>query len=169
MAKVVKHPTFEGVTSETHPNLLNEDGKTWKTAESHPGLFKKDGTPRAYVDRAAAKANAAPRRSNEEMLKHYEDKLAKAKERHAKEIAGIEKKITYFKNGPTPRVVDPVKAAEAAKELLGKGMTPDQILAAAEQLRLAAAAVKGKSEEEIKAIAAPPPFLAVTAPQPALV
>ena len=164
--KIVKHPSFEGVTSETHPNLLKEDG-TWYTAAEKPGYFKADGTPRKYVDPAVRLANVGPRRSNEELLADYKAKLVKAQERHAKEIANIEKKIKYFENGGGgSRAVDPVKAAEAAKELLGKGLTPEQIVQFAEQARLAVAALKGKSEEEVKAILTPPPFLAVAgAPQ----
>lgn len=160
MAKPVKHPEFPGVTSETHPNLY-VDG-AWRTAETHPGLFKKDGTPRKYVDRSTLEK--APRRSNEELLADYQDRLVKAKERHAKEIAGVEKKIAYFTSGGSGRKgVDPAAAAAAAHDLMSKGMSPEQIIAFAEQARLAVAGIKGKSEDEIKALAStPPPSLAVT-------
>lgn len=169
MAKVQKHPEFPGVTSETHPNLVKSEGG-WYTKEEKPGYFKGDGTPRKWVDPKERLANAGPRRSNEELLKDYREKLVKAKERHAKEIAGIEKKIAYFENGGGgSRGVDPEKAKAAAAEMLSKGLTPEQILQIAEQAKLAAAAIKGKSEDEIKAIAATPSFLAVTPPAPAAV
>lgn len=118
--------------------------------------------------RGVTKADGSPwgtRRSNEELLTEWEAKLEKRKADHAKELANIEKKIAYFKNGGGgSRAVDPVKAAEAAKALLGQGMTPEQIAAFAEQARLASHALKGKTEEEIKAILTPPPFLAVATP-----
>lgn len=125
-------------------------------------------SPSLFV-RGVTKADGSPwgtRRSNEDMLAHYEAKLVKRKADHAKELAGIEKKIAYFKNGPTTRskAIDPVAANAAAQEYLGKGMTSDQILAYAEQLRLAAYAVKGKSPEEVAAIANAPAFFAVTDP-----
>ena len=121
--------------------------------------LKKDGTPWTAV------ADRTPRRSNADMLLVYRDKLVKARARHAKEIAGINKKIAYFENAGS-KTIDPIKANAAAQEYLSKGMTSDQILAAAEQLRLAAYAVKGKSDEELAAIAHPPAFFAVTAPDP---
>ena len=118
--------------------------------------------------RGVTKADGSPwgvRRSNEEMLKVYQDKLVAAQARHAKEIGRIEKKIAYFSAERTGRVaIDPAKAAAAAQEYLAKGMTSDDILAAAEQLRLAAFAVKGKSDEELAAIVNAPSFFTVTPP-----
>lgn len=170
MAKVVKHPTFEGVTNETHPNLYDEATKTWATPETKPKAFYPNGKPRKYIspeERAAMLANAGPRRTDAESLEFWKGKLAAAQERHKKEIEGINKKITYFSGERTRAGVDPEKAKAAAAEYLGKGMTAEQILQAAEQLRLAAAAVKGKSEEEVKALVAPvtpPPFAGVGIP-----
>jgi len=169
--KIAKHPEFEGVTSETHPNLVKPDGG-WFTQEEKPHAFKADGTPRKYVDPATRLANAGPRRSNEELLASYEKRLVKARERHAKEIAGIEKKIAFFKAGGM-RTVDPAKAQAAAKELLAGGMTQEQIDALEAKLRAAKAALKGKSAEEVEALrqaalaekAAPPPAATSEVPE----
>ena len=166
MAKAIKHPGFPGVTSETNPNLLNADG-SWKTPETNPGLFKADGTPRKYVDRSTMEK--APRRANSELLVEYQAKLAKALERHAKEIKGLEKKITYFMAAPSSRAkVDPAAANAAAQDLLGQGLTPEKIIELGEQFRLAMAAFKGKTPEELAALQAPA-FLAVTEPELAAV
>ena len=123
-------------------------------AEVKAPRLKKDGT--VWV--------TGPRRSNEDMLIHYKAKKAAALVRHSKEIAGLDKKITYFESGPASRVIDPVKANAAAQEYLSKGASAEQIIAMAEQLRLAAFALKGKSEEEVAAIANAPAFFAVTTP-----
>ena len=130
------------------------------TLDTKPVRLKKDGTPWPAPD---------SRRSNAEMLVHYKAKRVAALARHAKEIAGIDKKIAYFENTPSSRVIDPIKANAAAQEYLGKGMTAEQILEAAEQLRLAAFALKGKSEIEVQAIANAPSFFDVTPPAPVAV
>ena len=170
MAKPVKHPTLDGVTSETHPNLYDEASKTWFTPETKPKAFYPNGKPRKYIspeDRAAMLANAGPRRSDAESLDFWKGKLVTAQERHKKEIEGINKKIAYFSGERTRGGVDPEKAKAAAASYLNKGMTAEQILQVADELRLAAAAVKGKSEDEIKALVAPvapPPFAGVGIP-----
>lgn len=166
MAKVQKHPEFPGVTSETHPNLIAADG-SWETPVTKPKAFYSNGKPRKYIspeDRAARLAAAGPRRSDAESLVYWQGKLAAAGERHAKELAGINKKIAYFSG--ERNAVDPAAAAAAAQALAARGVTPDQFAEMAEQFRLAAAAVKGKSEAEVAALVAPP--FTVTPPLPQL-
>lgn len=169
MAKVQKHPEFAGVTSETHPNLIAADG-SWETPATKPKAFYSNGKPRKYIsaeDRAARLAAAGPRRSDAESLVFWQGKLAAAGERHAKELAGINKKIAYFSGERVKRnAVDPVAAQAAAQALAARGVTPDQFAEMAEQFRLAAAAVRGKSEAEVAALVAPP--FTVTPPLPQL-
>lgn len=177
MAKPIKHPEFAGVTNETHPHIFNAADGTWYTPETKPGAFKKDGTPTKFIDRAAimkarTEANAAggvtvTRRSDAEMLEHYKAKKLVTLDRHVKELAKIEKRIEYFSgNRPSSRgAAAKAKANAALGELLGKGFTPEQIAAFAEQARLAMAGLKGKSEDEIKALI-PPPFAPAVPPMP---
>lgn len=154
------HPTVVGATPETHPKLWAEDG-TPKTRETHPRLFNKDGSP---IDFAARAAN---RRPSEVILAELQAKRAVVLTRQAAELAKLDKRINALQN---PRVraskaVDPVAAAEAAHEFLGKGMSVDQIIESAQKLALAAAGLKGKTDEEVEAIKAAPPapaFLSVT-------
>lgn len=160
MAKI-KHPTLEGVTNETHPNLYNTETKTWYTPAEKPKAFYPNGNPRKFItpeQRAEMMANAKPRMSDAEALESWKGKLVTAQERHAKELAGIQKKIDYYLNPRTSRnAVDPEAANAAYKQLAAQGLSPDQIVQFAETARLAAAALKGKTPEELAALAGPPP------------
>lgn len=109
--------------------------------EKAPRL-KKDGT---------AWAPLPPRRPDAELLKEYQDRRAAALVRHAKEIAKLDAKITHYTN---KGVVDPVEAEAAAKELLGEGMTPEQIEALIQRLGKAKKALAGKTPEEVAAMKA---------------
>lgn len=119
-------------------------------ADAKPSLFKQgvtkaDGTP----------WNHGAKRSSEELVKEYEEKLAKFKDSAAATVARYEKLIAYHKNGGAgPTKVDPEKAKAAAVELLAGGMTPDEIVAMEAKLRAAKAALKGKTSEEIEALQA---------------
>ena len=99
-------------------------------------------------------------------MEHYKAKKLASLDRHVKELAKIEKRIEYFSgNRPSRGAVDPAKANAALGDLLAKGFTPEQIAAFAEQARLAMAGLKGKSEDEIKALI-PPPFAPAVPPMP---
>ncbi len=62
--------------------------------------------------------------------------------------------------------MDPEQANAAARNLLAQGLTPEGIIALAEQARLATAAVKGKTEDEVKALLTPPAFLSAAPAAP---
>ncbi len=168
MAKLIKHPTLEGVTSETHPNLYNEADKTWHTPETMPKAFYPNGKPRAFKSKeqrkaeydARVEANGGPivKRTDAESLIYWQGKRVVVLERHAAELAKIDAKITYFSTPRTKRnAVDPEAANAAYKQLAAQGLTPEQIVQFAETARLASAALKGKTPEELAALAGPPP------------
>ncbi len=107
---------------------------------------KKDGTPWAPT----------VRRSNAEILAEYKAKREKFAADSAKTLAKYDARIAKFSAAS-------VSGEEAAKELLGEGMTLDEIAALEAKLRKAKKALAKKSPEEIAALqaAAVPSFLVV--------
>lgn len=61
-------------------------------------------------------------------------------------------KIAFFSNRGA---VDPAEAEAAAKEMLGKGMTPEDIEALEKKLRAAKKYLASKSPEEVEALKVP--------------
>lgn len=91
-----------------------------------------------------------PRRPDAVILSEWKAKRERVLARHAKEIARIDAKIDFFAN--RRGAVDPAEAEAAAKEMLGKGMTLEQVFALEAKLRAAKKFLAGKSEEDIAAL-----------------
>lgn len=166
---IVTHPTFPGVTSETHPHVYNAETGEWYTPETKKSAFKSDGTPTKYVDRAAILANRAPTRPLEERVAEAEAAIAKFEVKSATTLKGMKERLEKMKagggrGGRAP--VDPAVAEAAYRELQAGGMTPEAIVALEAKLAAAKAFVKGKSAEELAALTAPaaPPVPAFLAP-----
>lgn len=106
--------------------------------------LNKDGTP----------FTPSPRRPNDVIIAEWQAKRAATVEKFEGLIAKIDKKIEFFANRGS---VDPAKAQAAAAEMLGNGMTVDQIAELRAKLAMAEKAIKKMSPEEIEALQASKP------------
>ena len=111
--------------------------KKTAAAETPTVRLKKDGTPRAPH-------TYTPKRPDAELLAEYKEKRAKFAESSAKTLASFDKKILKYSGS--------VGSIDAAKELLGGGMSPAQIDALIAKLQQGKKALAGKTPEEIEAL-----------------
>ncbi len=125
--------------------------KKKSTTEAEPKKLMKaiKGQPRTYTDGSPYVPSAIVRRPTSEIIAELQDKRVSALARHAKELATIDGKIAYHSNrggagGPS--------AEDTAKELLGEGMTKDQIDALIAKLQRGKKALKDKTPEEVEAL-----------------
>jgi len=126
------------MASKKKPGAVAEDAVSGKPVKGKKRV-NADGTP--FVP--------TPRRPDAVILAEYKEKRERVLVRHAKELARIDAKISFFSNRGA---VDPAEAEATVKEMLGKGMTPEDIEALEKKLRAAKKFLSGKSEEDIAAL-----------------
>jgi len=126
------------MASKKKPGAVAEDAVSGKPVKGKKRV-NPDGTP--FVP--------TPRRPDAVILAEYKEKRERVLVRHAKELARIDAKISFFSNRGA---VDPAEAEATVKEMLGKGMTPEDIEALEKKLRAARKYLASKAPEDIAAL-----------------